>query len=133
MKIGFDILGGDYAPLNCLEGVVMAQKELTNDVTLVLIGDSHEAKKYFKEHGVDESHFEYVHTTDTITMGASPISAGLRPSTICAGGCSGWEEVIPAAIDAIIAGILLYLIRHIEKKTQELVFESLRAISTTRL
>ena len=28
MKIGFDILGGDYAPANCLEGALQALKEL---------------------------------------------------------------------------------------------------------
>jgi phosphate acyltransferase len=75
MKIGFDILGGDYAPLNCLEGVVMASKELSKEVKLVLIGDSEAAKNYFKEHGVNADQFEYVHTTEVIEMGASPTKA----------------------------------------------------------
>src|SRR4051812_40567321 len=75
MKIGFDILGGDFAPKNCLEGVVMAAKELSKDVKLVLIGDSVIAKEYFKEKGVNPDDFEYVHTTETIEMGASPTKA----------------------------------------------------------
>lgn len=75
IKIGFDILGGDYAPLNCLEGVVMASKELSSDVKLVLIGDSELAKDYFKKHQVNPDQFEYVHTTETIDMGESPTKA----------------------------------------------------------
>lgn len=75
MKIGFDILGGDYAPKNCLEGVVMASKELPKDVKLVLIGDSTVAQAYFTEQGVDPGQFEYVHTTETIDMGESPTKA----------------------------------------------------------
>ena len=39
MKIGFDILGGDFAPKNCLEGAILAVKELPADVKLVLIGE----------------------------------------------------------------------------------------------
>src|SRR4051812_17621866 len=75
MKIGFDILGGDYAPGNCLEGVVMAARELPGDVKLVLIGDQEVAKDYFKKNNVDAGQFEYVHTTETIDMGESPTKA----------------------------------------------------------
>ena len=75
MKIGFDILGGDFAPNNCLEGVVMAAKELPKDVKLVLIGDSEVAKDFFVKNNVDPKQFEYVHTTEVIDMGASPTKA----------------------------------------------------------
>lgn len=75
MKIGFDILGGDFAPDNCLEGVVMAAKELPAEVKLVLIGDSELAKAYFAKKGVDASQFEYVHTTEAIEMGEHPTKA----------------------------------------------------------
>ncbi len=75
MKIGFDILGGDFAPNNCLEGVVMASKELPKDVRLVLIGDSEVAKIFFSNNNVDPNQFEYVHTTEMIEMGESPTKA----------------------------------------------------------
>lgn len=75
MKIGFDILGGDYAPNNCLEGAVMALKELPANVKLVLIGDSEVAKDYFSKNGVDPARFEYVHTTEVIEMGEHPTKA----------------------------------------------------------
>ncbi len=75
MKIGFDILGGDFAPKNCLEGLVMASKELPADVKLVLIGDSNTAKEYFTKNGIHANQFEYVHTTDVIEMGEHPTKA----------------------------------------------------------
>jgi glycerol-3-phosphate acyltransferase PlsX len=75
MKIGFDILGGDFAPKNCLEGVAMAAKELPADVKLVLIGDSEVAKEYFKKKKIDPDKFEYVHTTEVIEMGEHPTKA----------------------------------------------------------
>jgi phosphate acyltransferase len=75
MKIGLDIMGGDYAPANCLEGAVMAAAELSSEVKLVLIGDSELARDFVSKSGVDASKFEYVHTTETIEMGESPTKA----------------------------------------------------------
>lgn len=75
MRIGFDISGGDFAPNNCLEGVILASKELPKGVKIVLIGDSQGAKDYFNAQGVDAGQFEYVHTTEVIEMGESPTKA----------------------------------------------------------
>lgn len=75
MKIGFDILGGDYAPKNCLEGVMLAAKELPSNVKLVLIGDSEVAKDYFVKNNVDPNQFDYEHTTEVIEMGEAPTKA----------------------------------------------------------
>src|ERR1044072_5421587 len=75
MKIGFDILGGDFAPKNCLEGAVMAATELPAEVKLVLIGDSDLAKDYFAKNGVNPDQFEYVHSAEVIEMGEHPTKA----------------------------------------------------------
>lgn len=75
MKIGFDILGGDFAPNNCLEGAMMAASELGADVILVLIGDSDYAKNYFAERNINANQFEYIHTTENIEMGEHPTKA----------------------------------------------------------
>lgn len=75
MKIGFDILGGDHAPKNCLDGAILALKELPKDVKLVLFGDSDQAKEYFKQNNVNPDEFEYVHTTEVIEMGEHPTKA----------------------------------------------------------
>lgn len=75
MKIGLDIMGGDFAPKNCLDGAVLAQKALPSDVKIVLIGDTDHAKKYFQENNIDAGLFEYVHTTQVIDMGEHPTKA----------------------------------------------------------
>ena len=75
MKIGLDIMGGDYAPKNCLDGVIMALDSLPSDVKMVLIGDSEKAKSYLKEQGVSVDKFEFVNATETIEMGEHPTKA----------------------------------------------------------
>lgn len=75
MKIGFDIMGGDYAPKNCLDGVILAAKELPQDVSIVLIGDSEQAKTYFKEQNFEDSRIEFIHTTEVIEMSEHPTKA----------------------------------------------------------
>ncbi len=75
MKIGLDIMGGDYAPKNCLDGAIMALEALPKHVRIVLIGDSEQAKTYIKEQGIAEDTFDYVHTTEVIQMGEHPTKA----------------------------------------------------------
>jgi glycerol-3-phosphate acyltransferase PlsX len=75
MKIGLDIMGGDFAPANCMDGAIMALDSLPADVIMVLIGDSEKAKQHLKEKGVSEDHFEFVHAPDVIEMGEHPTKA----------------------------------------------------------
>src|ERR1043165_8107026 len=75
MKIGLDIMGGDFAPKNCLDGAALALKALPSDVKIVLIADKRQAQKYFTENKIDASAFEYVHTKDVIEMGEHPTKA----------------------------------------------------------
>lgn len=75
MKIGFDIMGGDYAPKNCLDGAILAAKALPDTAILVLIGDEEAARKYLTEQKADLRRFEFVHTTETLDMGAHPTKA----------------------------------------------------------
>jgi glycerol-3-phosphate acyltransferase PlsX len=75
MKIGLDIMGGDFAPKNCLDGAIMALDFLPSNVKMVLIGDSEKAKNYLKEKGISEEMFEFVHTTEVIEMGEHPTKA----------------------------------------------------------
>lgn len=75
MKIGLDIMGGDFAPGHELDGAMAAARELPSHVKIVLIGDSQAAKKYISAHQGDASLFEYVHTTDVVQMGEHPTKA----------------------------------------------------------
>ncbi len=75
MKIGFDIMGGDHAPNNELEGAILASDIFPPTVKIVLIGDCDAAKAYLAEKKVDENKFEFVHTTEVIDMGEHPTKA----------------------------------------------------------
>lgn len=75
MKIGLDIMGGDHAPKNCLDGAIMALESLPKHVRIVLIGDSEQAKTYIKQQGFIEDTFDYIHTTEVIQMGEHPTKA----------------------------------------------------------
>ena len=74
MRIGIDIMGGDYAPLEAIKGCMLAANELTN-VELVLIGNVEQSKKYFDEAGADASKFQLVNATENIEMSESPVRA----------------------------------------------------------
>jgi glycerol-3-phosphate acyltransferase PlsX len=75
MKIGLDIMGGDFAPKNCLEGAVLALKAFPSEVKIVLIGDKDIALNYFKENNVDPNAFEYAHSSQVIEMAEHPTKA----------------------------------------------------------
>lgn len=75
MKIGFDIMGGDYAPKEAIAGAIIAQQEMGNAARIVLIGDSEQAKQQLLEQGGSLDDFDFVHTTEVIGMGEHPTKA----------------------------------------------------------
>ena len=75
MKIGIDILGGDFAPDANISGAILAQKKLEGNATIVLIGDENQINEELETRGVDKSLFEIVHAPDVITMHDHPTRA----------------------------------------------------------
>jgi glycerol-3-phosphate acyltransferase PlsX len=75
MKIGIDILGGDFAPDANISGAILAKKELPNDVRLVLIGDRDQISSGLLSYGEDVSGYDIVHAPDVITMHDHPTRA----------------------------------------------------------
>ncbi len=75
MKIGLDVMGGDYAPDSMLAGAVLAQKELPSTDRIVLIGKEDIIIQKLKELGADPALFDIVHTSEVIGMGESPTKA----------------------------------------------------------
>ena len=75
MKIGLDILGGDFAPEATIKGAILAAKELAEDQKIVLIGDQDIAKQHIEQAGENPAFFEYVHAPDRIGMGEHPTKA----------------------------------------------------------
>ncbi len=77
MRIAIDILGGDYAPENCLKGIEMILPQLHHTTKIILIGDKHLAHEYFKKSEYAH-HLEYIHTTEVIEMGEHPAKAYVK-------------------------------------------------------
>lgn len=75
MRIGIDIMGGDFAPEATTMGAIQARKELSSDVVLVLFGDQEQILEILKREQVDPAQFEIVHTTEVITMHDHPTRA----------------------------------------------------------
>ena len=75
MKIGLDIMGGDYAPRAAVLGAVAAFKTLPAGQDIVLIGDKQLALPFFLECGADPDQFEFIPTTQVINMGEHPAKA----------------------------------------------------------
>ncbi|WEK18893.1 MAG: phosphate acyltransferase PlsX [Candidatus Pedobacter colombiensis] len=75
MRIGLDIMGGDYAPKANVLGAIAAHPLLSSDEHIVLIGDTQQIKPILSENGFNPDHFEYVHTEEVIGMGEHPTKA----------------------------------------------------------
>lgn len=75
MKIGIDILGGDFAPDANISGAILAKKELPNDVRLVLIGDREQISSGLSSFGENVEEYDIVHAPDVITMHDHPTRA----------------------------------------------------------
>lgn len=87
IRIGIDIMGGDFAPKATTEGAILAQKELNNNVDLVLIGDEKAILSILKEKRVDSALFSIVNAPEVIEMGDHPAKAfAKKPSSSIAVG-----------------------------------------------
>ncbi|MDF3078184.1 MAG: plsX [Sphingobacteriaceae bacterium] len=69
MKIGLDIMGGDYAPKATVLGAIAAYQSLAPGQEIVLIGDKEKALPFFQDPGFNPDLFKFIHTTESIGMG----------------------------------------------------------------
>jgi phosphate acyltransferase len=75
MRIGIDIMGGDYAPKATVLGAIAAQANLSSNQHLVLLGDKELISPILEEQNFNPDHFEYIHTSEVIGMGEHPTKA----------------------------------------------------------
>lgn len=87
MRIGIDIMGGDYAPDTTVRGSILAQSELPDSVEIVMLGDEKIIRDHADKNELDISGFELVHCSETIAMGDHPTKAlrGKKDSGIAKG------------------------------------------------
>jgi phosphate acyltransferase len=57
MRIGLDVMGGDFAPDATIAGAVLARKELSDADRIVLIGNEEAILKGLKKEGAEPGHF----------------------------------------------------------------------------
>jgi glycerol-3-phosphate acyltransferase PlsX len=98
MKIGLDIMGGDYAPKATVLGAIQAYKSLPEDQKIVLIGDKTLSEPYFNEAGFNIDNFEFVHTTEIIGMGEHATKAVIQKPNSSIG--LGFKMLKEGAIDS---------------------------------
>lgn len=74
MRIGLDIMGGDFAPDHTIDGAIEALPHIGDD-TLVLFGDEAVIRAALRQRGVDSERFDIVHAPEQITMEEKPLRA----------------------------------------------------------
>ncbi|MGZ3872449.1 MAG: phosphate acyltransferase [Mucilaginibacter sp.] len=109
MKIGLDIMGGDFAPEATVLGAIAAHKVLSANQKLVLIGDKEQAVSILQKNNFNPDHFDFVHTTEVIGMGEHPTKAVVQKpdSSISVGFKLLKEDAIQAFSSAGNSGAML--------------------------
>jgi glycerol-3-phosphate acyltransferase PlsX len=75
MKIGIDVMGGDFAPDAIIEGAVDTLKHFSADETMVLLGDEASIHRKLNDMKVPVPSFMIVPTSQVIEMGDHPAKA----------------------------------------------------------
>ena len=78
MKLGIDIMGGDYAPLVPMQGTMMALEQLPSNIKMVLFGDATFIESFLKDNRINDPRIEIVPTTEVIEMHESPAQAFMQ-------------------------------------------------------
>ncbi|MCX6258822.1 MAG: phosphate acyltransferase PlsX [Bacteroidia bacterium] len=78
MRIGIDLMGGDFAPEVTVAGAIAACHRLPVDDELVMIGNIEIIRQELKKINTDGLHFSLVHASEIIEMGDNPSKAFQR-------------------------------------------------------
>ncbi len=75
MKLGLDVMGGDFAPQATIEGAILALQEISANDRIVLIGKKEVILSELAKRGVESASFDIVDAPDEILMGEKPTKA----------------------------------------------------------
>lgn len=75
MRIGVDIMGGDFAPDVTVSGAILAHKQLKSSARLVLIGNEDHIKKILSDKQYPTDYFQIIHSDEVIKNGENPAKA----------------------------------------------------------
>ncbi len=98
MKIGLDVMGGDFAPDAIVSGAILAFGELPSETKIVLVGNKPDILRICEKENFDAGNFEIVHTEEVIGMGEHPAKAFQKKtgSSIV----TGFKLLVSGAIDS---------------------------------
>ena len=75
MRIGIDIMGGDFAPEATVLGAISAQKEISSEDRIVLIGNQDKILEILNRENINPESFDIVHASEIIEMHDHPAKA----------------------------------------------------------
>jgi phosphate acyltransferase len=75
MRIGLDMMGGDFAPLEAVKGIQLYLAEHLNPAELYLIGDQPQVEQLLAEHSIPLTNIKVVHAEEVIDMHEHPTKA----------------------------------------------------------
>lgn len=75
VRIGLDMMGGDFAPHEAVKGVEAFFSEYPGKAHLVLIGDEQQIKQHLTGTGISPKNFTIVHASQVIEMHEHPTKA----------------------------------------------------------
>ena len=78
MKIGLDVMGGDFAPEATMLGAIQARKELGSDADLALVGKESVIKEILTREKEDPDRYEIIPAEEVIEMAEHPAKAFAR-------------------------------------------------------
>lgn len=102
IRIGLDMMGGDYAPLEAVKGVAAFFENQSSEIRLVLIGDEPQIGNHLKAYPtLSVSTYEIVHASEVIGMHEHPTKA-LKEKTNSSISL-GFQLLATGKIDAFIS------------------------------
>jgi phosphate acyltransferase len=109
MKIGIDIMGGDFAPLEAIKGIQQYLQEKEGKAHLYLLGNEEEITPLIAEHSLSSNDYTIVHAPQVIGMHEHPTKAlkEKQKSSIAVGFYMLANEKIDAFISAGNTGAML--------------------------
>ena len=124
MKIGFDAMGGDFAPDNEILGAIEAFPHLKPGSRIVLFGDKAKLESLIISYGSDLKNFDIVHCSEVIDMNDHPAKVFLQKpdssmarafQSLAKGEIDGFAS--PGNTGAMMAGVM-YTVKPIEGITR---------------
>jgi len=101
MKIGLDMMGGDFAPAEAVKGAVAFLSENNNDIQIVMFGNKPIIETELSKFNFSEHRYTIIHTSQVIEMHEHPTKAlkEKQDSSIAV----GFKMLASGEIDAFIS------------------------------